>query len=51
LKADNILLHNSLFKIADFGFSKTLQITNDEMIGTHTFLGTLSTMAPEVLAK
>jgi serine/threonine protein kinase len=29
LKADNILIHNGEYKIADFGFSKELKITNE----------------------
>lgn len=49
LKAENILKHNEKFKIGDFGFSKKLNIHNDEVIGFHTLLGTECTMAPEVI--
>lgn len=49
LKAENVLKHNEIFKIGDFGFSKKLDIHNDEVIGFHTLLGTECTMAPEVI--
>jgi serine/threonine protein kinase len=47
LKAENILIHNGIFKIADFGFSK--QLTEEEANGT--LLGTITTMAPEVMKR
>ena len=43
------MIHNSKFKIADFGFSKKLD--NEEMTGNFTVLGTKTTMAPEVRAN
>ena len=43
LKADNILSHNGLYKIADLGFSKQV-LSEDETSGT--MLGTVTTMAP-----
>ena len=46
-KLANVLLHNKQVKIADFGFSKQFHI---QSVAT-TFLGTLNTMAPEVLCK
>ena len=49
LKAENIMMHNSKFKIADFGFSKKLD--NENVIGQFTVLGTKTTMAPEVRAN
>lgn len=48
LKAENILSHNGVYKIADFGFSK--QVENIEEI-QQTTLGTITTMAPEVMRK
>ena len=46
-KAANILLHNSVCKIADLGFAKVLSQKKGLM--TNTVLGTSLTMAPEVL--
>jgi serine/threonine protein kinase len=47
LKAENILSHNGVYKIADLGFSK--QVGNEEV--KQTTLGTITTMAPEVMRK
>ena len=47
MKAENILSHNGVYKIADLGFSK--QIMEDEL--KQTTLGTITTMAPEVMQK
>lgn len=44
LKAENIMIHNGKFKIADFGFSKKLE--DENIIGKFTVLGTKTTMAP-----
>lgn len=46
LKPDNILLHNNLIKVADFGFCKNLEGTEDV---TDTMLGSPIYMAPEVI--
>jgi serine/threonine protein kinase len=43
------MMHNSKFKIADFGFSK--KIENEDAVGNFTVLGTKTTMAPEVRAN
>jgi serine/threonine protein kinase len=40
-------MSNGVVKIADLGFSKILTHQNE----THTVLGTLYTMAPEVISK
>lgn len=48
LKPDNILSHNGVYKIADFGFSKEIDPVAE--VGMTT-LGTVTTMAPEVLKK
>lgn len=40
--------HNGVYKIADMGFSKQ-QLTEDEI--KQTTLGTITTMAPEVMKK
>ena len=47
LKAENILSHNGVYKIADLGFSKLV----DEEEVNRTTLGTITTMAPEVMKK
>ena len=47
LKAENILSHNGVYKIADLGFSK--QVEEEEV--SRTTLGTITTMAPEVMKK
>ena len=47
LKAENLMIHNEVVKIADFGFSKVIPNQHE----TQTVLGTLYTMAPEVIAK
>lgn len=46
-KVANVLLHNSVCKIADLGFAK--QMEKKQMTGT--ILGTSLTMAPEVLQE
>jgi serine/threonine protein kinase len=46
LKPDNILLHNGVIKIADFGFCKTLKSPTDL---AQTMLGSPIYMAPEVI--
>jgi serine/threonine protein kinase len=43
LKPDNILLHNGIIKLADFGFCKTLRNAQDL---TQTMLGSPIYMAP-----
>ena len=43
------MIHNSMFKIADLGFSK--KIENQNAVGNFTVLGTKTTMAPEVRAN
>lgn len=47
LKPENILSHNGVYKIADLGFSKKIE----EQEVKHTTLGTITTMAPEVMRK
>ncbi len=44
LKAENILSHNGIYKIADFGFSKHVKDEAKEI--KQTTLGTITTMAP-----
>ena len=44
-KVANVLLHNSVCKIADLGFAKQME----KKSLTKTILGTSLTMAPEVL--
>lgn len=46
IKPDNILLHNGMIKIADFGFCKPLENANEL---AQTMLGSPIYMAPEVL--
>jgi serine/threonine-protein kinase ULK/ATG1 len=46
LKPDNILLHNGVIKLGDFGFCKSLETTVDMAA---TMLGSPIYMAPEVL--
>lgn len=46
LKPDNILLHNSKLKVADFGFCKSLEGPTDI---AQTMLGSPIYMAPEVI--
>jgi|JI6StandDraft_1071083.scaffolds.fasta_scaffold10719_5 serine/threonine protein kinase len=46
LKPDNILFHNGVLKLGDFGFCKNLKEDNDM---TATMLGSPIYMAPEVL--
>jgi serine/threonine protein kinase len=47
LKAENIVSHNGVYKIADFGLSK--QVGDEEI--KNTTVGTITTMAPEVLKR
>jgi serine/threonine protein kinase len=46
LKPENILINNGECKIADFGFSKMMNIKNENEIVNNTWLGTITTMAP-----
>jgi serine/threonine protein kinase len=46
LKPPNILLHEGVFKIADFGFA--IQLASPKQIGQITVCGSRNTMAPEV---
>ena len=46
LKPDNILIHNGVIKLGDFGFCKSLETTVDMAA---TMLGSPIYMAPEVL--
>ena len=48
LKPDNIMSHNGVYKIVDFGFSKQMMGEDDIR---QTCLGTITTMAPEVVNK
>ena len=41
--------HNGTYKIIDFGFSKKLEVINTET--RNTSLGTITTMAPEVMGR
>ena len=43
IKPGNILFHNGVLKLADFGFCKSLQSSKDL---THTMLGSPIYMAP-----
>lgn len=43
--------HNGTYKIIDFGFSKKLQISQDHAEVRNTSLGTITTMAPEVMGR
>ncbi len=47
LKSENILSHNGVYKIADLGFSKKVA---DQAV-KQTTLGTITTMAPEVMKR
>jgi serine/threonine protein kinase len=51
LKAENIMSHNGTYKIIDFGFSKKLQISQENTECRNTSLGTITTMAPEVMGR
>ena len=47
LKTENILVHNGVYKICDFGLAKVMdKLTSNSKM---TILGTRCTMAPEVL--
>ena len=51
-KSPNVLLHNGMCKIADFGFAKQLSKKQEmEKQTAQTILGTSLTMAPEVLSE
>ena len=43
--------HEGEYKIIDLGFSKKLDIMNEQAEVQGTTLGTVTTMAPEVLGK
>lgn len=43
--------HNGTYKIIDFGFSKKLQIAQENESIKGTSLGTITTMAPEVMSR
>lgn len=45
------MFHNGLLKIVDLGFSKALPNTELESVDYGTTLGTIITMAPEVMKK
>lgn len=49
LKSENILIDNEVCKIGDLGMAKVLPDLME--ISTGTRLGTLFTMAPEILTK
>lgn len=51
LKAENIMEHNGVYKIIDFGFSKKLEILNEKDQVKGTILGTVTTMAPEIFKR
>lgn len=48
LKADNIMSHNGIYKIVDLGFAKLVPKDSETY---NTTLGTIITMAPEVMRK
>jgi serine/threonine-protein kinase ULK/ATG1 len=48
LKPENIMSHNGVYKIIDLGFARTIP-ANSDINGT--ILGTIVTMAPEVIRK
>lgn len=43
--------HEGQYKIIDLGFSKKLEIEHEQAEVKGTILGTVTTMAPEVLSK
>jgi serine/threonine protein kinase len=49
IKPENILQNNGVFKIGDLGFSKQMEGGREEV--KQTTLGSIPTMAPEVLAR
>lgn len=49
IKSENIMSHNGVFKLVDLGFAKMLPSNSD--IFTGTILGTIITMAPEVMRR
>lgn len=50
LKAENIMFHNGILKIVDLGFSKAFS-QDPEFVDVGTVLGTIITMAPEVMKR
>ena len=49
LKPDNIVVNNGVYKLVDFGFSKQIEHLTEDI--KHTCLGTITTMAPEVIQR
>ena len=50
LKPDNILIHNGVIKIADFGFSRVLENPMEDA-ARYTNLGTPNYMSPQMLLE
>lgn len=48
VKPENILLHNNVVKLADFGFAKNIKESSKPE--EHTIVGTVYYMSPEILA-
>ena len=48
VKPENILLHNNVIKLADFGFAKNIKESSTPE--EHTIVGTVYYMSPEILA-
>lgn len=51
IKPDNILLHNGVCKIADFGLGKILTDYDYDDTKTHTLCGSPNYMAPQLLEE
>ena len=51
IKAENILIHDGIYKIADFGFSKQMDLKEIDETSKNTLLGTCVTMAPEIIKR
>ncbi|CAK68897.1 unnamed protein product (macronuclear) [Paramecium tetraurelia] len=49
LKSANILIHDGVVKIADFGFSKFLEKTDEQLL--YTYAGSPLYMAPQILQQ
>lgn len=49
LKDDNIMIHNGVYKIVDFGFSKKLETDTIDEESKGSQCGTYSIMAPEIM--